>query len=69
MAGFSQNKAGLAALDPESVCEQGGIIIPPVRRVGVHLGVESLQFGRVRGGLRAVEQLGRYVGRGHEHLL
>jgi len=35
MAGLSQDKARLAALDPEAVREQRGIIIPPVWRIGV----------------------------------
>jgi hypothetical protein len=29
--------------------------------------VEGLQFVRVRGGLRPVEQLARYVAPGHDH--
>jgi hypothetical protein len=31
--------------------------------------VQGLQFVRVRGGLRPVEQQERYLGRGHNHLL
>ena len=69
MAGLSQDKARLAALDPEAVCEQRGIISAPVRRVGVHLGVQGLQFLRMLGGLRPVEQPERDAGRGHDHLL
>ena len=69
MAGLSEDKARLAALHPEAVGEHRGIIGPPVRRVGVNLGVEDLQFLRMGTGLPPVEQFERYVGRGHDHLL
>ena len=68
MTGLCQDKAGLTALDPEPVGEHGGVISAPVRRAGVDLGVEGLQFGGVCRGLLAVEQLERYVGRGHDYL-
>jgi hypothetical protein len=69
VARLGQNKAGLAALDPEAAGEQLGIVIALERCSGVDLSVQDLQFGRVRRGLPAVAQLERYVGRGHDHLL
>ncbi|MDQ2790747.1 MAG: hypothetical protein M3Y73_13980 [Actinomycetota bacterium] len=63
MAGLSQDKARLTALDPDAFFEQRGIIIVPARRVRVYLGVKGLQFIRARGGIRPVEQLERYLGR------
>ena len=64
MAGLGKHEARLAALDAEAVGEQGGIPFPAVRRVGVDLGVQRLQFVRVRSGLFSVEQLQRQVGHG-----
>ena len=63
MAGFGQDEARLASLNPEPAGEQGGVLVAPVRRVGVHLGVQRLQLVRVRRRLRPVEQLERYAGR------
>jgi hypothetical protein len=42
MTGIRQDKARLAALHPEAVCEQRGVIIEPIRRFRVYLGVEGL---------------------------
>ena len=67
-AGLSQHKAGLAPLDPEALGKQRRLVIQLVRRVGVDLGMKAMQVGRVRGCLRAAEQLKRHVGRGHDHL-
>ena len=64
MAGLGKHEARLAALDAEAVGEQRGIAFPAVRRVGVDLGVQRLQFVRVRGGPFSVEQLERQVGHG-----
>jgi len=64
MTGLGQDKAGLASLDPEPVSEPG-VVFAPVRRVGVDLGVQCLQLGRVLSGLAAIEQLERYLGCGH----
>jgi hypothetical protein len=68
MPGLSQDKARLAALDPEAVCEQRGIISARVRRIRIDLGVKGLQLVRARGGLRPVKQLERDVEPGHNHL-
>jgi hypothetical protein len=65
MAGLRKDEARLTALNPEAVREQRGILVPSVRRVGVDLGVQSLQFVCVRGGLGPVEQTEREVGRRH----
>jgi hypothetical protein len=59
MARLGKNEAGLPALDPEMVCEQRGIPIPLLRRVGVDLPVQGLKFARMRSGLGSVEQLER----------
>ena len=50
MPGLGQDEAGLAALHPEPVREQAGVVWAPVRRGGVHLGVQALQLVRVLGG-------------------
>lgn len=63
MAGLSQDKAGLAALDPKPISEAPGVVVAIVRRLGVHLGVQSLQLVGMLGGLRAVEQPVRQAGR------
>ena len=68
MAGLGQDEAGLAALHREPGRELAGVVIAPVRRLGVHLGVQFLELARVPGGLLPAEQLERYPGRGHAHL-
>src|SRR5215472_1334969 len=60
-----QREAGLAALNPEPVSEHGRVIVPPVRRVGIHLGVELLDLSRVCGHCDAVQQPDRDVVGGH----
>src|SRR5712691_4054918 len=69
MPGLGEDEPRLAALDPEAAAVHLGVIGPPVRRVGVHLGVQRLVLVRVRGRLPAVEQLERQAGRGHGHCL
>jgi hypothetical protein len=63
MAGFNQDKAWLAALDPKPIGDAPGVVVAIVRWLGVHLGVQSLQLAGMLGGLRAVEQLVRQAGR------
>jgi hypothetical protein len=65
-AGLGQHEARLAPLDPETVREPGRVTGLPVRRVGVDLGVQRLQFVGVPGGLLPVEQLEDQLGRGHD---
>ena len=65
MTRLGQDKAGLAALDPEPVGEPG-VVCTPVRRAGVDLSLQRLQLSRVLSGLAAIEQLERYVR--HDHL-
>ncbi len=62
MPGLGKDEARLASLDPEAVRERG-VVIPPVRRVGVDLGVQGLQLIGVRGDLRPVEQPEGQIGR------
>jgi hypothetical protein len=68
VAGLGKDEARLAALHREPPRELAGVLIAPVRRLGIHLGVQFLQLARERGGLLPAEQLERYPGRGHGHL-
>jgi hypothetical protein len=65
---LGQDEPGLAALDPEPVREQPGVVMPPVRRGRVDLGLQRLQLVLMAGRQRAVEQLERYAGLFHDYL-
>jgi hypothetical protein len=59
MACLGKDKTRLPALDVEAVCKQRGIIVTRIWRIGVDLGVKSMQLVGVRGGLHSIEQLKR----------
>jgi hypothetical protein len=69
MARLGQGETGLSALHPEPVTEHRSVLAAPVRRVGVHLGVQRAQLVFVPGCLCPIEPPERYVPRGHGSLL
>jgi len=65
MAGLSQDKTWLTALHQKPAGEALGIVGTVEWRLGVYLGVQSLQLVGVHGSLRAVEQPVRQAGCRH----
>jgi hypothetical protein len=63
MASLSQDKTWLPALHQKPVGEARGIVVAIEWRLGVYLGVQSLQLVGMLGSLRAVEQPVRKAGR------
>jgi hypothetical protein len=61
VAGLSQGEPRLPALNQETVGERRGV-------TGADLGVQHLQFARVRRGPRSAEQLERHAGLRHGRL-
>jgi hypothetical protein len=68
VTGLGQDEPRLAALYPEAVGELGRVPGAPVWRGRIDLGVQGLQFVRVRGGPSPVKQLERHFGLRHDHL-
>jgi excinuclease ABC subunit C len=68
--GLGEREPRLTAQDEESPGELLlTVLVPPVRRLGVDLGVYREQLSRLRGRLPAVERAESQVGRGHPQIL